>query len=140
MPIADLDAIPQVPLDFVNADHREEARLLNDLGEAIAGLRAGRGGPQEVNARFEALFEHTRQHFGREEEAMRRVGFPPYEIHLGEHERVLEEMAGEGRTFGETGDAGRLWRYAAEAVPAWFVQHIVTMDLMTSRFVAARGG
>jgi hypothetical protein len=35
MPIVDLDAIPQVGLAFINDDHREEGRLLNDLGEAV---------------------------------------------------------------------------------------------------------
>jgi hypothetical protein len=38
------------------------------------------------------------------------------------------------------GDAARLWTYVSEAVPAWLVGHVQTMDLMTSRFVAARGG
>ena len=42
MPLVDLDAIPQVPLDFINDDHREEARLLNELAEAVEALRAGR--------------------------------------------------------------------------------------------------
>jgi len=61
MPLVDLEAIPQAPLDFVDADHREEARLLDDLAEAVT------------------------------------------------------------------------------AVPAWFVNHIMTMDLMTARLVASRG-
>jgi hemerythrin len=139
MPLVDLDAIPQVPLDFVNHDHREEARLLNELAEAIEALRAGRGDHEAVVQRFQVLFDHTREHFAREESAMQESGFPPYPVHKGEHERVLAELAGEGRTFGRTGDAERLWTYVSKAVPAWFVNHIVTMDLMTARFVASRG-
>lgn len=140
MPLVDLDAIPQVPLDFVNHDHREEASLLNGLAEALEALRAGRGGPEPVDARFDALHRHTVEHFGREDEAMRRSGFPPYPVHHGEHVRVLEEMAAEGQAFRATRDAARLHAYVTQAVPAWFVNHILTMDTMTARFVAARGG
>jgi len=140
MPLVDLDAIPQVPLDFINADHREEARLLNELDEAVAEHRAGRTGPEKVVACFEVLFEHTREHFGREEEAMRRVGFPPYPVHQGEHERVLAELAAEGQAFAAGHDVDRLAEYVGKAVPAWFTNHILTMDLMTARFVQMRGG
>jgi len=139
MPLVELDAIPQVPLDFINADHREEARLLNDLAEAVTALRAGRGDAAAVVGRFEVLFRHTREHFAREEQAMRESGFPPYPMHQGEHERVLAELAAEGRTFDETGDADRLWRYVSTTVPSWFVNHIMSMDLVTARFVSSRG-
>ncbi len=139
MPLVDLDAIPQVPLDFINHDHREEARLLNDLADALEAHRAGRTGPEPVVAAFGVLYRHTEEHFGREDEAMRRSGFPPYPVHHGEHVRVLAELAEEGRAFGERGDAARLHAYVTQAVPAWFVNHILTMDTMTARFVASRG-
>jgi hemerythrin len=140
MPLVALDAIPQVPLDFINQDHREEARLLNELDEALAEHRAGRTGPEQVVACFELLFTHTREHFGREEEAMQRSGFPPYQVHKGEHERVLAEMAIEGQAFAQGQDVARLARYVSDAVPAWFTTHILTMDLITARFVQMREG
>ncbi len=139
MPLVDLDAIPQVPLDFINHDHREEARLLNDLAEALEAHRAGRTGPEPVVARFQALYQHTVEHFGREDAAMQQADFPPYPVHHGEHVRVLEELAEEGRAFGVSGDVARLHAYVTQAVPAWFVNHILTMDTMTARFVAMRG-
>jgi hemerythrin len=139
LPLVDLDRIPQVALPFINDDHREEARLLNALHEALQALRPG-GSPQPVLERFQALLRHTREHFGREEEAMRRASFPPYPVHKEEHERVLEEMEAEGKAFGASGDAVRLGRYVGEAVPAWFVGHIESMDHVTAAFVAMRGG
>jgi hemerythrin len=140
MPLVDLDAIPQVPLDFINDDHREEARLLNELAEAVGALRAGGGSAAAVAERFAALDAHTREHFAREEEAMRRAAFPPYPMHKGEHDRVLAEMAAEGRRFQDRGDAARLWTYVSETVPSWFVGHIQSMDLITARFIATRDG
>jgi hemerythrin len=140
MPLVDLDAIPQVALPFINHDHREEARLLNDLADAVAGHRAGKVPVETVLHRLEALFEHTQEHFGREEEAMQKAGFPPYPVHKGEHERVLEEMEAEEVHFRETGDTARLEAYVTEGVPAWFIQHIQSMDAVTAQFVVMRGG
>jgi hemerythrin len=140
VPLITLDAIPQVPLDFVNADHREEARLLNVLAEALAAHQAGQGGREPVLAAFEAVLTHTREHFAREEAAMQRTGFPPYPVHRGEHERVLAELAAEAEAFSASGDLARLERYVRRAVPEWFKTHILTMDLVTARFVVAQGG
>ncbi|MGA8892213.1 MAG: hemerythrin family protein [Anaeromyxobacteraceae bacterium] len=140
MPLVDLDAIPQVALPFVNHDHREEARLLNDLADAVAGHQSGKVPVEAVLNRLDALFEHTQEHFGREEEAMQKAGFPAYPVHKGEHERVLGEMEAEEVHFRETGDTARLTAYVTEGVPAWFIQHIQSMDAVTAQFVVMRGG
>ena len=140
MPLLDLDAIPQVELQFQNDDHREEGRLLNEVAAAISSLRDGRGSKEQVLSTLGALDRHTRDHFAREEDAMRRARFPPYAMHAGDHARVLAEMESEARAFAEKGDVERLWRYVSQAVPAWFVTHIQTMDLVTSRFVRQSGG
>jgi hemerythrin len=138
MPLVDLDAIPQVPLDFINADHREEGRLLNAFADALDALDAGRGDAAAVAARLAALRDHTAAHFGREDDAMRRTGFPAFPIHHAEHVRVLAELDDEARRYAETGDAARLRAWVLGDVPAWFVNHIETMDLVTARFVASR--
>jgi hemerythrin len=137
LPLIDLAAIPQVPVPFMNEDHAEEARLVNALADALAAMRAGQGSKADVLDRWQALERHTREHFEREDEAMRRVAFHAYPLHAGEHERVLAEMAAEAGAFARSGDAERLWIYVTQAVPAWFVRHIQTMDQVTARFVAA---
>jgi hemerythrin len=138
MPLVDVRHIPAVALSFMNDDHHLEACLLNDLADAIEHHRAGRAAPGAVVERFERLLAHTREHFAREELAMEEADFPPYPMHKAEHDRVLAEMEAEERAFQQRGDTARLWAYVSEAVPAWFVQHIQSMDLVTSRFVAAR--
>ncbi len=140
MSIVDLEAIPQVALPFINDDHREEGRLLNELAEAVKGHKAGKVPVETVLHRFEALLAHTQEHFGREEEAMRDVSFPPYPVHKEEHDRVIEEMESEETHFRETGDTGRLWSYVSQAVPTWFVGHIQSMDAITAQFVGLRKG
>jgi len=139
MALVDLESIPSVPLDFMNADHRQEGSLLNDLAESVTALRHGTGTARAVTERFVALHAHTRDHFAREEAAMERARFPAYPMHKAEHDRVLAEMAEEGRHFNESADAERLWAYVSRSVPAWFVQHIETMDIVTARFVGMSG-
>jgi hemerythrin len=135
MALVDLEQIPHVALDFANQDHREQARLLNEVQAALVEHRSG--GPREpVLERFAALLRHTREHFEREEAAMRRTRFPPFVVHKSEHDRVLEEMATEEARFLDSGDAERLWRYVSAAVPEWFTSHIQTMDFITAQFVS----
>ena len=140
VPHVALDAIPQVALPFMNDDHREEARLLNEAIDAAPAPREGKKPVEAVLHAFEALLQHTQEHFGREEEAMRQVGFPPYPMHKGEHDRVIDEMEAEETHFRETGDTGRLLAYLSEAVPAWFVSHIQSMDAVTAQAVTLRRG
>jgi hemerythrin len=137
MPIVELDSIPQVSLPFMNEDHREEARLLNAVGEAILAFRGGQGSAAVVLERFVALHAHTRAHFVREEAAMQRTGFAPYPVHKAEHDHILVEMTEEGRRFRDGSNVERLWAYVSQAVPAWFIGHIESMDHVTARFVAA---
>jgi PAS domain S-box-containing protein/hemerythrin-like metal-binding protein len=131
-------ALPRVELSFQNDDHVEEARLLNALGELVTAHRAGSARAEEVRAAFGALLAHTRDHFERENAAMREAGFPVYPVHSGEHARVLAEMEEEARAFAATGDVERLWAYVSSAVPSWFVKHIHTMDAATGAFIAGR--
>jgi hemerythrin len=68
---------------------------------------------------------------------MRETRFPAYPVHKAEHDRVLAEMDAEARRFREQGDAARLSRFLFEALPAWFVNHVRTMDAVTTRHAAA---
>ncbi|HEX9402638.1 MAG TPA: hemerythrin family protein [Anaeromyxobacter sp.] len=132
--------LPDLPVPFMNADHEREAALVNQLEAAVAAHARGTGTLAEVVERLSLLAVHTRDHFLREETMMREAGFPAYAVHKAEHDRVLAEMDAEARIFREHGDAGRLSRYLFEALPAWFENHVRTMDVVTARFVAARDG
>ena len=101
----------------MDATHREFVAHLEALtaadGASFPGL-------------FEALAEHTRQHFDGEAVLMKQCRFPATGEHTSEHLRVLGEMAFMGRAA----KAGRLKtaRSYVEALPAWFATHLATMD------------
>ena len=135
MPHVDTSQIPVLPLAFMNADHAEEMRLLEDLGVALEEHKGGSASLAPVLERLALLAVHTREHFLREEQVMREVGFPAYPVHKAEHDRALAEMDQEARRFRDGGDPERLWRYLFQVLPAWFVHHIRTMDEVTAQFV-----
>jgi hemerythrin len=136
MPKIDPAQVLQLPVAFMNADHAHEVKLVNDLEEALAAHGRGTGSLAAVVERLAVLAVHTRQHFLREETLMREAAFPAYPVHKAEHDRVLAEMDAEARVFRERGDGARLSRYLFEVLPAWFLNHIRTMDAMTAGFAA----
>lgn len=133
MATIDPGLLPQLPVSFMNADHAQEARLLNDLESALTAQRRGEGSLDPVLEKLSLLAVHMRGHFLREESMMRQAFFPHYEMHKAEHDRVLSEMDAEARTFRQRGDGARLARYLFETLPAWFSSHVRTMDLVTAR-------
>jgi hemerythrin len=139
MPEIDPEHVPDLPIAFMNADHAREVALVNGLEAALAEHVRGERSLEDIVARLSVLAVHTRDHFLREEAMMREARFPAYPVHKGEHDRVLAEMDAAVRAFRERGDAVRLRSYLLEVLPAWFVNHIRTMDVVTARFVAGQG-
>lgn len=140
MAYIDLRQIPPTGLDFMNEDHRDGVEQLNSLEEPLARAATGDAAAvAEVDRLLDELLEHTREHFGREQAEMERCGFPAYPIHRGEHERVLAEMESVIAQWKEGRDADALERYLRDTYPAWFVQHVSTMDAATAHFVRLQG-
>lgn len=127
--------VPRLPIAFMNADHEREAALLRDVDAAITAHRAGVGTLDAVMERLSLLAVHTRDHFLREEAMMRQARFPGFPAHKAEHDRVLSDMDAEARIFREGGGAERLSRYLFEVLPAWFGEHVRTVDVATAAFV-----
>ncbi|WP_423198359.1 MULTISPECIES: bacteriohemerythrin [unclassified Cupriavidus] len=80
-------------------------------------------------AAFDAWIDHTRYHFGQEEQWMEAMAFGPRHCHAGEHQQVLAvadavrtAVLDEGRV-----DVGR--RLVSE-LSGWFDQHVKSMDAM----------
>ena len=123
----------ELPVAFMNEDHAE-------FVEALAGLEAllEAGDLEAVGPAFEALLTHTREHFGREEAAMRQIQFPPYQAHKGEHDRVLGVLEQILAQWQAAPDVQKMREYL-EDMRGWFHQHLDTMDRVTSVWLARNG-
>ena len=104
-------------VDSMDSTHQEFIALVNSLGSAS---------DEEFVALFKELLEHTESHFTAENKLMEEVGFPPIQIHMGEHHRVLEEM----RRIGKLVEMGSIatGRTFVLTIPQWFREHAATMD------------
>lgn len=103
------------PIDY---DHDEFVMLLSRLNTADNN---------DFPALFQQLFEHTEQHFERENRFMEQSAFPAQTEHKGEHLRVL----GEFKQFKKRVDKGMIAfgrSFARERLPQWFELHVTTMD------------
>lgn len=137
MPV-DKSAVPLVAVDFMNSDHHEAVDLMNVL-EAHLDVDEGSVDAPAVETALRAFLDHTREHFGREEQEMQRTRFPVYAVHKGEHDSVLEDMEGVYGTWVEGQDAQKLLTWVRGPLPEWLVEHIQTMDTITAQFIASAG-
>ncbi|EKV28434.1 putative hemerythrin-like protein [Caenispirillum salinarum AK4] len=119
----------RVGVGFIDADHEDFITLLNTAKDAS---------DVEFPAAFQALAEHTRAHFAREEALMDATGFFATDIHKGEHARVLAEV-GHFAEHLERGNIAFVRAYVAERLPDWFIQHRNTMDQATAAHAARAG-
>jgi hemerythrin len=138
MDFVDPRQVPELPLAAMNADHVEEFRLLAQVGDALEAQRRGAGSGETLLERLSVLAVHTREHFLREEQAMRESGYPGYAAHKEEHDRLLAQMDVEAKAFREHQDGARLARYLLETVRGWYLVHTRTMDLAAARYVVDR--
>lgn len=118
MALIDSATVKTVGHPAIDGDHQAFVELLNQLDVASSA---------DFSSLFRALFEHTEQHFERENQLMQKHGFPAEPEHRGEHQRVL----GEFKQFQSRVDKGMLAfgrSFVKERLPQWFQLHVMTMD------------
>lgn len=138
-PVLEASAMPQVALASMNATHREELDLVNQLGALLEQGMAGTVDAPAITAKVGEWVEHTRDHFARENRLMQAHGFPPYPMHSGEHERVLQELEGLQRQWLDTQAVEPLAKFLFLDWPGWFDQHVNSMDRVTAQFLSRLG-
>lgn len=83
---------------------------------------------------YQALLDHTVEHFERERQWMLQLGFAADHCHIGEHERVLKVLRAVHAKVQESGDFSLGRRVVAEMGP-WFDQHASVMDAPLSHYL-----
>ncbi len=127
---------------FMDEDHRLLARLLNriarDFGDwsdpsGIPGVATGRSGSALLEA-LDDLAQHVRDHFQREEDVMRTLGYPDYPAHKSEHDILLAEYAVMVRGMRASGrellDISTL-----ETLKDWLMGHVLEVDRQLAEFL-----
>lgn len=128
------ESIPQVALDFMNRDHGEFVLLRDKLLD----LLADRAPVEQLQGALDELAEHTRRHFVAEEQVMLETGFPAYQIHKGEHDSVLAEMAAQVEHWQQGHDNESLRSWIDQGVGDWLLAHVGSMDFVTAHFISTQ--
>lgn len=97
--------------------HREFVELLNTVLQS---------GDHQLLAAWEALVDHTQDHFDREDQWMRATGFSADNCHANQHGIILKILR-EGTTQARLG-ALHVPRQMARELTVWFPQHAQAMD------------
>jgi hemerythrin len=117
-----------VGYDQIDTDHDEFISLLNRLDAADN---------KDFPVLFQQLYEHTEQHFDRENQLMKQFSYPGETEHKGEHQRVL----GEFKQFKSRVDKGLIAfgrLFIKDRLPQWFGLHVSTMDSALAAHVKAQ--
>jgi hemerythrin len=118
MALIEKTGLLKVGYELIDNDHDEFISLLNQMDAAANA---------DFPALFQQLYEHTEQHFDRENRLMKQFGFPAEIEHKGEHQRVL----GEFKQFKTRVDKGMIAfgrSFVRDRLPQWFGLHVTTMD------------
>lgn len=105
----------------MDATHQEFVVLLNEL-EAARVAQA-----DDVIARYDALVEHTIEHFAQEDRWMAATGFTPENCHSNQHKQVLDLLREVRRRVVDEGQDELIPRLLPE-LATWFEQHAQSMD------------
>ncbi|MDF1798840.1 MAG: hemerythrin family protein [Planctomycetota bacterium] len=125
---SDLERVALPPL---NAIHDEEVEMIN----AIQALCRAGDEPGLATAVAE-LGEHFEAHFTLEEDNMGRTEFSDLEEHRAEHDAMRERYA----SIAEDADLAGMTAFFEEELPAWFVDHVASLDVVTAEHVAGWQG
>ena len=133
MTTPDCSTIPQVALDFMNTVHCEELTLV----QSISGLiDADAPDIDRISDLLKEWVTHTGQHFERENRYMQEYRFPAYPVHSQEHDAALEQIRQVQQQWDHEHDLESLRQYVQQEWPAWFNNHISTMDFITAQFLS----
>lgn len=66
---------------------------------------------------------------------MEKYGFPAYHCHHGEHVEALKGLESVIQDWNDRHDMHDLTVYVRDDWPQWYINHISTMDTVTSAFI-----
>jgi len=84
--------------------------------------------PQSYREKLVELLEHSKRHFGYEEEQMDSTDYKRSREHKDEHAKVLAEMEYFIKASSSKIGLKMLQAYYNEKLPEWFDLHLISMD------------
>lgn len=111
-----------VGIESIDEDHMRLVETMNLLHEGIMeGKRVA-----AMQKTLQMLLNYTREHFGKEEDLLRRAKYPRLNEHIEEHSRFVAKVTEYLETFlqGKTAFSLQLLNFMKN----WLLSHILTED------------
>jgi len=109
--------------DALAVQHAEMDATHQAFVEHLQAVEAVLGGAAEpLLRRYDALVEHTVEHFGQEDRWMLATGFAPENCHSTQHRQVFEVLREVGRLARHEGRLETIGQLLPE-LARWFEQH-----------------
>lgn len=123
-----------VGVDTIDAQHRELFAAINAL------LREeGTPGPRDLTKVLDFLEEYVNNHFGLEEIYMRRLSYPGFPSHKGEHVAFINDFYDLREEYDENGATPELADKMGRYMGDWLVNHIGKVDRALGAFLRDKG-
>lgn len=130
---ADLDGLPSVGVASLDDDHRIILGIIIDLQEAVEED----DDPEILGSMVIFLCDHILTHLRREERLMDKLGYPDFPSHKTAHAELVAWNSTFRASYMEN-SAGWLTADKLTAPAEWWVNHILTVDMLYKDFFAAR--
>jgi hemerythrin len=107
----------------LDADHQRLVGLINRLGES-----ADHEDPAIIEGVLDDLLTYTTDHFAREEDYMRQVGFPELVEHMVAHDALTRQVE-QLRIKFFLGDVAHIGKETLLFLQNWLTRHILQEDM-----------
>ena len=122
--------LPMVQTSSMNDFHLQDMLSLNKI-ESLAVRKDSK----ELEEELLTYLDHTKEHFAHEEEMMIEKKFPPYLHHKEEHDKALKNLENMISEFQTSKNPVVVLDYLEKTLIPWFLQHVETLDSVTSMFL-----
>ena len=107
----------------IDNDHKRLIDIINRV-EAAGGSR------ESVQGVLQELADYAREHFRREEEALRAADYPDLEKHVGEHGSFVDWLQMLRQTLGDTPTSqAHIATAVSNYLRTWLSNHILVTDM-----------
>jgi hemerythrin-like metal-binding protein len=89
-----------------------------------------------IDTRLDALLQHMRTKFDREEQAMQGAQFSPAAAHKADHDNAYADLSKCNERWQLKRDRKGLMDFIETGLADWFVKHVNSRDYITARFLA----
>jgi hemerythrin-like metal-binding protein len=127
---------------FMDDDHRFLASRLNRIAPDLRRCASGSASEivaNRLNRKLHVLGEHTREHFRREEYAMRETDYPGLVEHKSEHDLLLAEYTILMRDIQDAGLSGGMNMGVLDALKEWLIAHVLDDDRSLADYLHGQG-